>query len=90
MVVLGSNEEKGSDIAGITGGGRGVAGEAEGATSGMGSAEGTAGAGALVSASVSMGCGSCGCFACESLDALLQLGLLALHYRLSYLSICQE
>ena len=26
----------------------------------------------------------------ESLDALLQLGLLALHYRLSYSSICQE
>ena len=26
----------------------------------------------------------------ESLDALLQLGLLALHYRLSYSSICRE
>ena len=26
----------------------------------------------------------------ESLDALLQLGPLALHYRLSYSSICQE
>ena len=51
MVVLGSNEEEGSDIAGITGGGRGV----------VGSAEGTAGAGALVSAGVSMGCGSSGC-----------------------------
>ena len=66
MVMLGSNEEEGSDVAGITGGGRGVAGEAEGATSGMGSAEGTAGAGALVSAGVSMGCGSCGCSGCST------------------------
>ena len=64
MVVLGSNEEEGSDIARITGGGRGVAGEAEGATSGMGSAEGTIGAGALLSTGVSMGCGSYGCSAC--------------------------
>ena len=32
MVVLGSNEEEGSDVAGITGGGRGVVGEAEGAS----------------------------------------------------------
>ena len=64
MVVLGSNEEEGSDVAGITGGGRGVAGEAEGATSGVGSVEGTAGAGALVSAGVSMGCGSYGCSGC--------------------------
>ena len=64
MVVLGSNEEEGSDIAGITGGGRGVAGEAEGATSGVGSTEGTARAGALMSAGVSMGCGSCGCSRC--------------------------
>ena len=43
MVVLGSNEEEGSNIAGITGGGRGVAGETESATSGVGSTEGTAG-----------------------------------------------
>ena len=64
MVVLGSNEEEGSDVAGITGGSRGVAGEAEGATSGKGSVEDTAGAGALVSVGVSMGCGSCGCSAC--------------------------
>ena len=61
MVVLGSNEEEGSDVAGITGGGRGVAGEAEGATSSIGSTEGTIGAGALMSVGVSMGCGSCGC-----------------------------
>ena len=64
MVVLGSNEEEGSDVAGITGGSRGVAGEAEGATSGIGSAEGTAGTGALMSAGVSVGCGSYGCSGC--------------------------
>ena len=52
MVVLGSNEEEGSDVAGITGGGRGVAGEAEGATSGVGCVEGTTGAGALKSAGI--------------------------------------
>ena len=64
MVVLGSNEEEGSDVAGITGRGRGVVREAEGAASGIGSAEGTAGAGALVSVGVSMGCGSSGCSGC--------------------------
>ena len=61
MVVLGSAEEEGCDVAEKTGEGCGVAGETEGATSGMGSAEGTTGAGALVSAGVSMGCGSSGC-----------------------------
>ena len=64
MVVLSSNEEEGSNVAGITGWGRGVAGEAEGATSGIGSVEGTAGAGALVLVGVSMGCGSSGCCGC--------------------------
>ena len=64
MVVLGSNEEEGSDVAGITGGSRGVAGEAEGATSGIGSVEGTVGAGALLPVGVSMGCGSYGCSRC--------------------------
>ena len=64
MVVLGSNEEEGSDVAGITGRGRGVVREAEGAASGTGSAEGTAGAGALVSVGVSMSCGSSGCSGC--------------------------
>ena len=64
MVVLGSNEEEGSDVAGITGGSRGVAGEAKDATSGIGSVEGTIGAGALVSVGVSMGCGSSGCSGC--------------------------
>ena len=64
MVVLGSAEEEGCDVAEKTGEGCGVVGSAEGATLGMGSAEGTTGAGALVSAGVSMGCGSCGCSAC--------------------------
>ena len=64
MVVLGSNEEEGSDIVGITGGVCGVAGRAEGVTSGIGSVEGTAGAGALLSVGVSMGCGSSGCSGC--------------------------
>ena len=64
MVVLGSNEEEDSDVVGITGGGRGVAGEAEGATSGIGFVEGTAKAGALVSVGISMGCGSSGCSGC--------------------------
>ena len=61
MVVLGSAEEEGCDVAEKTGGGRGVVGEAEGATSGMGSVEGTAGASALMSAGISTGCGSSGC-----------------------------
>ena len=64
MVVLGSNEEEGSDVAGITGGSRGVAGEAEGATSGIGSVEGNVGAGALMSVGVSIGCGSSSCSGC--------------------------
>ena len=41
-----------------------MAGEAEGATSGIGSIEGTVGAGALVSVGVSMGCGSSGYSGC--------------------------
>ena len=48
MVVLGSNEEEDSDIAGITGGVCGVAGEVEGVTSGIGSV----GAGGLVSVGI--------------------------------------
>ena len=51
MVVLGSAEEEGCDVAEKTGEGCGV----------VGSAEGTAGAGALVSVGVSMGCGSSSC-----------------------------
>ena len=63
-MAIGSDEGGGSDIDGIIGGVRGVAGGAEGATSGIGSVEGTVGAGALVSAGISMGCSSCGCSAC--------------------------
>ena len=64
MGILGSDEGDGSDMGGITGGVRGVAGGAEGATSGIGSIEGTAGAGALMSAGISIGCGSSGCSGC--------------------------
>ena len=64
MTILGSNEGGGSDIDGITGRVRCVAGEAEGATSGIVSVEGTIGAGALMSAGISIGCGSSGCSGC--------------------------
>ena len=64
MAILGSDEEKGSDVAGITGGVHGVAGGAEGATYGIGSVEATAGAGAIMSTGISIGCGSFGCFGC--------------------------
>ena len=58
-------------MGGITGGVRGVAGGAEGATSGIGSVEGTAGAGTLMSVGISTGCGSfgysgCGISGCSS------------------------
>ena len=42
-----------------------MAGEAKGATSGIGSVEGTIGADALVSVGVSMGYGSSGCSGCR-------------------------
>ena len=61
MAILGSDEGEGSDVAGITGGVYGVAGGAEGATSGIGSIEGTVGAGALMSAGISTGCASSDC-----------------------------
>ena len=48
IAILGSDEGEGSDVAGIIGGVRCVAGGVEGATSGIGSVEGTAGAGALM------------------------------------------
>ena len=67
MAILGSDEEEDSDVAGITGGVYGVAGGAEGATSGIGSVEGTIGAGALMSAGILTGCGSYGCSGCSSL-----------------------
>ena len=66
MVVLGSNEEEGSDIAGITGGVRGVVGGAEGVTSSIGFVEGTVGAGALMSVGISTSCGSSGYSGCSS------------------------
>ena len=64
MAILGSNEGGGSDIDGITEGVRGMAGGAEGATSGIGSIEGTVGVDALMSAGISTGCGSSGCSGC--------------------------
>ena len=64
MAILGSDEEEGSDVAGKTGGVRGVAGGAEGATSGIGSREATVGAGGVMSTGISTGCGSSGCSAC--------------------------
>ena len=71
MAILGSDEGGGSDIDGITKGVRGMAGGAEGATSGIGSVEGTTGAGALMSVGISSGygfsgysrCGMSGCSA---------------------------
>ena len=52
MAILGSDEGGGFDIDGIIGGVRGVAGGAEGATSGIGYVEGTTGAGTLMSAGI--------------------------------------
>ena len=51
-------------MGGITGGVCGVAGGAEGVISGIGSKEGTVGVGALMSADISTGCGSCGYSGC--------------------------
>ena len=64
IAILGSDEGDGSNMGGITGGVRGVAWGAEGATSSIGSAEGTAGAGAVLSAGISTGCGFSGCSGC--------------------------
>ena len=71
MAILDSNGGGGSDVAGTTGGVPGVAGGAEDATSGIGPIEDTAGAGALMSASISTSCGSFRCSGVESLDALV-------------------
>ena len=51
IAILGSDEGGGSDMGGITGGVRGVAGGAEGATLGIGST-GATWAGALMSAGI--------------------------------------
>ena len=65
MAILGSDGGGGSDVDGITGRVPGVAGGAEGAkTSGIGLVEGTAGAGALMLAGISTGCGSFRCSGC--------------------------
>ena len=64
MAILGSNGGGGFDVDGITRGVRGVAGGAEGATSGIGSIEGTTGAGALMSAGILTNCDSFGCSGC--------------------------
>ncbi|WJZ89360.1 hypothetical protein VitviT2T_008583 [Vitis vinifera] len=90
MAMLDSNGGGGSDVAGTTGGVLGVAEGAEDATSGIGLVEDTVGASALMSVGISTGCGSTGCSGVESLDAQIQLGLLALHHKLSYSSICRE
>ena len=52
IAILGSDEGEGSDVAGIIGGVRCVAGGVEGATSGIGSVEGIVGAGSLMSAGI--------------------------------------
>ena len=62
MAILNSGGGEGSDVDGITSGVSGVAGGVEGVTSSICSIEGTAGVGALMSASISTGCGSSGCF----------------------------
>ena len=63
IAILGSDEGDGSDVGGITGGVCGVAGRAEGVTSGIGSARATW-VGALMSAGISTGCGSFGSSGC--------------------------
>ena len=81
MAILGSDGGGGgSNVDGITGGVPGVVGRAEGATLGISPVEGTAGAGALMSAGISTGCGSSGCSS--------PTGALALHHKLSYSFIC--
>ena len=59
MEILDSDRGEDSDVDGITGGVPSVAGGAEGATSGIGSVEGTVGAGALVSAGMSTSSSGC-------------------------------
>ena len=64
MAILDSDGGGGSDAAGTTGGVLGMAGGAEGVTSGIGPIEGTAGTGALMSVGIATGCGSSGCSGC--------------------------
>ena len=88
MAILDSGGGEGSDVDGIIGGVPGVAGGAEGTTSGICSVKGTAGAGALMSTSISTGCGSSGCSSCGLSGCSGPDGALALHHKLSYSSIC--
>ena len=60
IAILGSDEGDGSDMGGITGGVRGVAGGAKDTTSGIGSV----GVGTLMSSGISTGYGSSGCSRC--------------------------
>ena len=64
MAILDSDRGGGSDVDGTIGGVPGVARGVEGATSGIGPVEGTVGAGALMSAGISTGCGSFRCSGC--------------------------
>ena len=60
IAILVSDERDGSDMGGITRGVYGVAGGAEGATSGIGSV----GVGTRMSSGISTGYGSSGCSGC--------------------------
>ena len=64
MAILGLDGGGVSNVDGITGRLPGLAGGAEGATSGIGPVEGTVGAGALMSTGISTGCGSSRCSGC--------------------------
>ena len=64
MEILYSNGGGGSDVVGTTGGVPGVAGGAKYETLGIGPIEGTAGAGALMSAGISTDRGSSRCSGC--------------------------
>ena len=64
MAILGLDGGGVSNVDGITGRLPGLAGGAEGATSGIGPVEGTVGAGALMSAGISTDYGSSGCSGC--------------------------
>ena len=64
MAILDSDGGGGSYVAGTIGEVPGVAGGTEDATSSIGPVEGTVGVGALMSAGISIGCGSFGCSGC--------------------------
>ena len=61
IAILGLDGGGGSNVDGIIDGVLGVAGGAEGVTSGIGPVEGTVGASALMSAGISTSCGSSEC-----------------------------